>query len=135
MISVIDQFLQSRFFLWIRFGQFILALGIFAFAALMPPSYIPNVSSDKTMHLVGNVLLMLSACVALMGRMKLGLLLLMLIPYSLLIETTQWLAPDRQVDLRDVVANMIGLVIGYLLAHVVEFSWNRLNRTMPSTWG
>lgn len=128
MISVIDRFLKSRFFLYIRLGQFALALAIFAFAALMPGKYVPAVTTDKTMHLVGNTLLMLSACVALMGRMKLGILLLMLIPYSLLIEASQWLTPGRQVDIKDVAANMAGLGIGYVLSHLIEFLWNRLNQ-------
>ena len=128
MILAIDHFLKSRFFLYIRLGQFALALAIFAFAALMPGKYVPSVSTDKTMHFIGNVLLMLSACVALMGRMKLGLLLLMLIPYSLLIEASQWLTPGRQVDLKDVVANMLGLGAGYLLSHLIEHVWNRINR-------
>jgi VanZ family protein len=129
MILTIDRFLKSRFFLYIRLGQFALALAIFAFAALMPGKYVPTVSTDKTMHFIGNMLLMLSACVALMGRMKLGLLLLMLIPYSLLIEASQWLTPGRQVDLKDVVANMLGLGAGYLLSHLIENVWNRINPT------
>ena len=129
MILAIDRLLKSRFFLYIRLGQFALALAIFAFAALMPGKYVPNVTTDKTMHLIGNMLLMLSACVALMGRMKLGLLLLMLIPYSLLIETSQWLTPGRQMDLKDVAANMLGLGIGYLLSHLIEHIWNRVNRS------
>lgn len=128
MISFIDDFLKSRLFLYIRLGQFILALAIFAGAALMPGEYVPHVSTDKTMHFVGNMLLMLSACVALMGRMKLGVLLLMLIPYSLLVEAGQWLAPGRQVDLKDVVANMLGLGAGYVVSHAIEYGWNKLNR-------
>lgn len=128
MILAIDRFLKSRFFLYIRLGQFALALTIFAVAALMPGKYVPTVSTDKTMHFVGNMLLMLSACVALMGRMKLGLLLLMLIPYSLLIEASQSFTPGRQVDLKDVTANMLGLGFGYLLSHLIEHLWNRVNR-------
>jgi len=128
MISVIDQLLKSRVFLYIRLGQFALALAIFAFAALMPGKYVPTVTTDKTMHFVGNILLMLSACVALMGRMKLGVLVLMLIPYSLAIEASQWFSPDRQVDWRDVVANMLGLGVGYVLSHLIERVWIKLNQ-------
>lgn len=128
MILAIDRFLKSRLFLYIRLGQFALALAIFAFAALMPGKYVPGVSSDKTMHFIGNLLLMLSACVALMGRMKLGVLLLMLMPYSLLIEASQSLTPGRQVDLKDVFANMLGLGVGYVLSHLIEYIWNRVNQ-------
>ena len=129
MILAIDRLLKSRSFLYIRLGQFAFALAIFAFAALMPGKYVPAVSTDKTMHFIGNMLLMLSACVALMGRMKLGLLLLMLIPYSLLVEASQWFTPGRQVDLKDVVANMLGLGAGYVLSHLTESLWNRINRS------
>ena len=132
MISVIDQLLKSRFFLYIRLGQFALALAIFAFAALMPGKYVPTVTTDKTMHFIGNMLLMLSACVALMGRMKLGLLVLMLIPYSLVIEASQWFSPDRQVDWRDVVANMLGLGVGYVLSHLIESVWRRFKDPGPA---
>ena len=109
MILAIDRFLKSRLFLYIRLGQFALALAIFAFAALMPGKYVPGVSSDKTMHFIGN-------------------LLLMLMPYSLLIEASQSLTPGRQVDLKDVFANMLGLGVGYVLSHLIEYIWNRVNQ-------
>lgn len=113
---------------WLRILQFFLAAGIFAYAALMPASHINTSHSDHTLHFVGNVLLFLSASVAAFGRMKLGLLILMLIPYSLLIEMTQWLTPSRTVDSKDVMANMLGLVCGYVIALVVERVWTVLTR-------
>lgn len=129
MISFIDRFLKSRLFLCLRIGQFLLALAVFAFVALVPGDYIKDISTtDKSMHFIGNVLLMLSACVALMGRMKLVVLLLLLTPYSLLIEAGQWLSPGRHVDIKDVGANMAGLIAGYLLAHLIELIWGRLNQ-------
>lgn len=127
MLKIIDRFLKSRGFFWLRIAQFVLAAGIFTFAALMPGEYVPQIAPDRTLHFIGNILLFLSASVAFMGRMKLGLLVLMLVPYSLLIEAGQWLSPGRQVDLRDVGANMVGLAAGYVLAHLVEWIWLRLS--------
>lgn len=93
----------------------------------MPAAYVPT-QSDHTLHFFGNVLLFLSASVASFGRMKLGMLVLLLIPYSLLIELSQWLTPSRQVDSKDVIANMLGLTCGYMLAHVIERLWSRLKK-------
>jgi glycopeptide antibiotics resistance protein len=125
MIRIIDNLLKSRLFFWVRIIQFIIALAIFAFAALMPNSYVPQGASDHTLHMMGNTLLFLSASVALMGRLKLGILIFLLIPYSLLIEASQSLTPGRQVDIHDVWANLAGLAIGYLLAHIFEWIWQK----------
>ena len=125
MIQVIDRFFKSRLFFWVRTIQFIIAIAIFTFAALMPGGYVPQVSSDHTLHFLGNTLLFLSACVAFFGRMKFGILVLLLIPYSLLIEVSQWLTPSRQVDISDIAANMAGLAVGYLLAFFLERLWRK----------
>ncbi|MBC6904438.1 VanZ family protein [Saccharophagus sp. K07] len=129
MISFIDRFLKSRLFFCIRIGQFLIALAVFSTFALMPAEYVKGVAtSDKSLHFMGNLLLMLSACVALMGRLKLVVLLLLLIPYSIAMEFGQWLSPGRHFDPRDMVANILGLVTGYILVHLVEFIWNRVNQ-------
>jgi glycopeptide antibiotics resistance protein len=124
MIQIIDRFIASRSCFWLRRIQFALALLIFTAAALMPGNKLPtDLGSDKLLHMFGNMLLFLSASVAFMGRTKLGILVLMLVPYSLLIEAGQWLSPGRQVDLRDVWANLTGLGLGYALAHLCEWIW------------
>lgn len=126
MIQLIDAFLKSRCFFWLRTSQFILALCIFTAAALLPGNKLPSISSDQTLHFFGNTLLFLSASVAFMGRMKLGILVLLLVPYSILIEMGQSLSPGRQVDIHDVWANIAGLAVGYVLAHLGEWIWRRL---------
>ncbi len=132
MIEVIDRLLQHQFVYPLRISQFILALAIFTFAALMPGTYVPTVSSDHSLHFVGNTLLFLSASAAFIGRTKLGILALLLAPYSLLIEASQWLTPSRQMDIQDAIANMAGLAVGYLLAHLAEWTWRWLKTRRPS---
>ena len=114
--------------MWVRVIQFFVAIGIFTFAALMPANYVPSGTQDHTLHFIGNTLLFLSASVAAFGRMKLGLLILLLIPYSLLIELSQWLTPTRQVDSKDIAANMLGLSCGYLIAHLTEWLWSQVSK-------
>lgn len=126
MIKSFDRFLKSRSFFWLRISQFIIALCIFTGAALLPGNKLPDIPSDQTLHFFGNTLLFLSASVAFMGRTKLGILVLLLVPYSLLIEMSQSLSPGRQVDIHDVWANLAGLAVGYLLAHLCEWLWRRV---------
>lgn len=95
----------------------------------MPAAYVTTTQSDHTLHFFGNALLFLSASVAAFGRLKLGMLVLLLIPYSLLIELSQWLTPSRQMDSKDVIANMLGLTCGYILAHIIERLWSGLKKT------
>lgn len=107
-------------------AQFFVALALFTYVALMPATYITTNQPDHTLHFVGNILLFLSASVAALGRMKLGILILLLVPYSMLIELAQWLSPSRQVDSADIVANMLGLICGYVIAHTIEWVWGKL---------
>jgi VanZ family protein len=120
--------MHTKIALWLRIIQFLIALMVFTAGALMPSNYITASTSDHTLHFIGNALLFLSASVAAFGRMKLGMLILLLIPYSLLIELSQWLTPSRQVDSKDMIANMLGLTCGFLMAHAVERGWSRLRR-------
>lgn len=113
--------------------QFFVAVGVFTYAALMPANHISTNQPDHMLHFIGNTLLFLSASVAAFGRMKLGLLVLLLIPYSVLIELSQWLTPTRQVDGKDVVANMLGLTCGYAIAHMVEWVWAKMTKAANAT--
>ncbi len=127
MIKAIDQLLRTRAFQWLRVLQFILALGIFSFAALMPNTYVPGQHSDTSLHFLGNLLLFLSAAVACYGRIRMTTLLVLLLPYSIAIELAQGLTPSRQVDPKDMLINVIGLLLGCTLVYLVERAWRRLN--------
>ncbi len=113
-------FLSSPTFTWIRRLQFPLAILIFTYYALLPGNQVSLSLSDKTTHFIGNATLYLSAWVALGGRFRLLLLISLLIPYSLLIEVCQYFSPGRTVDVRDMVANVCGLWMGFCLAYLLE---------------
>ncbi|MEY4590500.1 MAG: hypothetical protein RL497_2576 [Pseudomonadota bacterium] len=116
--------MQSLFlspaFTWVRRLQFPLALVIFTYYALLPGTQIHLTSSDKITHFLGNATLYLSAWVALGGRFRLLLLISLLIPYSLFIELCQYFSPGRKVDIKDMVANICGLWMGFCLAYLLE---------------
>lgn len=127
MIKRLDALLQSRLFRAVRIGQFLLAVLVFTTFALMPTRYVQEIpSSAPTLHFIGNFLLFCSAWAAWFGRTKLGLLILLLVPYSVAIELAQWLTPNRQVDQYDLFANIAGLGAGYLFALALEGLWSGL---------
>lgn len=126
MIRIIDSILNSRIFFWIRILQFILAICIFTLVALMPSSLIQTNQSDSLLHFIGNLLLFLSAYVAIGSRLKLWLLGLLLLPYSMLVEASQWLTLTRHVDPNDAIANISGLICGYILVVAAEWCWKRI---------
>jgi VanZ family protein len=113
-------FFFSPLFTWIRRLQFPLAIVIFTYYALLPGSQVHLTVSDKTVHFLGNATLYISAWAALGGRFRLLLLVSLLIPYSLFIELCQYFSPGRTVDIRDMVANVCGLWIGFCLAFLLE---------------
>lgn len=112
----------------LRVGQFVIAVCVFTYVALMPASAITAPQSDVTLHFIGNFLLFLSAWLAGYGRFNAWTLLLLLVPYSLLIELAQWLAPSRFVDSRDMLFNMLGLATGLATAVVLDRLLLRLPR-------
>lgn len=111
---------MSPFFTWIRRLQFPLAIIIFTYYALMPGNQVHLAYSDKITHFAGNATLYLSAWVALGGRYRLLLLICLLIPYSLFIELCQHFSPGRAVDIKDMVANVCGLWMGFCAAYLLE---------------
>lgn len=112
----------------LRVGQFAIAVSIFTYFALVPSSALNTSQSDITLHFAGNFLLFLSAWLACYGRLNSWRLLLLLVPYSLLIELAQWLAPTRFVDSRDMLANMAGLATGLTVAFFLDKALMRLPR-------
>lgn len=112
----------------VRVGQFVVAVCVFTYAALMPASMLRTEQADSTLHFVGNFLLFLSAWLACYGRFNIGVVLLGLVPYSLAIELAQWLAPSRFVDSRDMLANGLGLATGAVVALAADRMLVRLPR-------
>ena len=113
---------------WLRWVQFIVALVIFCYAALSPSPQLIGQHSDTSMHFVGNVLLCLSAWLALWGRLSIFKLILCLLPFSLCIELAQYFSPGRMVDFKDMMVNVTGLGVGALVAWAVEIGIKRILR-------
>ncbi len=129
MIIIIDSILQSQLFRVLRVAQFVIALLVFTLFALMPSRYVQEIpSSAPTLHFVGNLLIFASAWVAWRHRCRLGLLLIILIPYSILVELAQGLTPSRQVDPLDLIANFCGLFVGIIVAWGLERWWRQSNK-------
>lgn len=127
MITRIDQFLRSRPFRWLRIVQFLAAISLFSYAVLMPAEQVRVLDKpDWVMHFLGNLLLFMSASVAFYGRLRIPLLILFLLPYSLLLELAQRYAPGRSVDPRDMVYNLAGLTAGLLIVYFLELGWRKL---------
>ena len=80
-------------------------------------------------QLVGNLLLLLP--VGLLGPIALPAMdgwirvLLVALGLSFAIEAAQLFVPNRMADVDDVLLNVIGALIGYLLFRIVRFGFNR----------
>ena len=114
MLKRLLENLEHPLVLVIRYTQLVAAIIIFAFAAL---ATFPDDGSKgipmPVLHIIGNILLLLSAWVALFNKMPLRQILGFIIPYSVVIELMQGFTETRTVDHLDLVANFIGLFIAY----------------------
>ncbi len=112
---------QSQVFRFLRFGQFALAIAIFAHAALSPISgQQPLPLPDYVLHFIGNCMLMLSCWVGLAGKIRTRFLPLIVIPFSALVELAQSLTSSRTTDPQDLMANMAGIAVGLVICLLVE---------------
>jgi VanZ family protein len=129
MVLLIEQLIQQHWFKWLAKWQFPIAALIFAIAALLPNERLPlGQTSDHTLHFIGNLLLILSAYVALHPYLSNRRLLAYIMPYSLLIEYAQWFTPTRTLDVRDIYANLFGLIAGYLLINISQMLWRWMQK-------
>ncbi|WNO09492.1 VanZ family protein [Teredinibacter sp. KSP-S5-2] len=105
----------------IRQTQFLVAIAIFSTLSLIPnPDSLGINASNTALHFIGNILLILSAWVACLGRYNIWMPLLFAIPYSILIELSQGLTATRQPEVVDILANIAGLAVGFLLCILLE---------------
>ena len=105
----------------IRLLQLPLAILIYCYFALSSaPVDLTLEYNDKLMHFVGNVLLFGSFWLAFMPRVNSLLLLVALVPFVGLIEWIQGFNPARTLDFIDFIANVCGLVCGWVLCLVLQ---------------
>lgn len=110
----------QSFSLPLRMLQFVVALSIFCYAALSPAPQFAGQHADTSLHFVGNILLFVSAWVALWGRLSVRVLVMLLLPFSCAIELAQYLSPGRMVDIKDMAVNVAGLSVGAVIALVLQ---------------
>lgn len=110
---------------WLYRLQFFLAIAIFTYFTLSPdPSF--NVSnSDKYWHFVGNLLFFLSARLAVLRMGNIWFVLGFVLLYGAAMELAQNLVPQRMFDMRDLVANALGVLAGLVIAVLVQWVLNR----------
>lgn len=100
------------------FGVWLLAFGAYVLAvlvlALMPIDMVmPSTGWDKSNHLLAFSVLTLLGLRAYPGRTM--SLLAGLLTYGVLVEVLQSFTPNRSADWQDVVADSVGLVLGWAL--------------------
>lgn len=89
--------------------------------SLMPqPPGVFETASDKVWHLLAYLALFLSCSLAYSGCLQLLPRLTLLFSFSLLIEVIQHFVPRREFSLADLAANGAGLLIGALIAALIQ---------------
>lgn len=107
--------------LWLVLGMLLLVVGVFAALAPMPARSLLEVN-DKVVH--ATVFLCFMVWFSAFFRPRLWpLLFLALVGYGILIELLQGLTVARMADPKDVVADTVGLVLGWLLAAAGLSRW------------
>ncbi len=107
--------------LWLVLGMLLLVAGVFAAMAPMPARSLLEVN-DKVVH--ATVFLCFMVWFSAFFRPRLWpLLFLALVGYGILIELLQGLTVARMADPKDVVADAMGLVLGWLLAAAGLSRW------------
>ncbi|PLX86179.1 MAG: hypothetical protein C0618_09370 [Desulfuromonas sp.] len=119
----------------IRRAQFWLFLGYCTWLSLTPAPQRVLVDnfSDKTLHAVGYLLLMLSCDLAHRSGRSMPLKLLLLLGYSALIELIQHLLPHREFSTGDLLANLTGLLCAVLLIRMTHPYLSRINHRFFSS--
>lgn len=98
---------------WYAVGIALLIAGIVV--ALMPGSAVPVKYNDKLLHALGFVFFMVWFCGLVRPRHMVWVALSLLL-YGLLMEYLQSLSPVRQAEGLDLVADSVGILLGWLLS-------------------
>jgi VanZ family protein len=91
-------------------------LGIFVLSVLPPSPHLPSTGWDKSNHMLGFGTLGLLGTRGWPGRT--WAVIAALLAYGGLIEVLQSLTPDRSAEWADLLADGIGLGVGWLLAQI-----------------
>ncbi|OGQ54839.1 MAG: hypothetical protein A3J24_01175 [Deltaproteobacteria bacterium RIFCSPLOWO2_02_FULL_53_8] len=105
-----------------RWCFWICLLAVLALSVMHPSPHMPTTGWDKTNHLLAFAVLALLGCRAHPDRS--ALVLALLLAYGGLIELLQSLTSDRFAELADLLADGVGLCLGWGVARLL----NRLGR-------
>lgn len=116
---------------WLAAGLFLLVFGLVA-ALTSVPTAVPLAINDKLIHLLGLVSLMVWFGGVFQPRYA-PLVALSLTAYGLLVELLQSLTVTRHAEGLDVVADIAGVLIGWLLSAAGLSHWcMKLESWLPS---
>jgi len=129
-LTMINLLLNNLAFNFLR--RFQLALAIIIYLALLlsdnPP--INGVSfSDKSLHVLGNFLLFASLWVALGDRLKMWIIFVSVCIFSIAAELAQSLTLFRTSDTLDIVANLCGALLSYVICYSARYLYIRYQNT------
>lgn len=112
----------SRFWLWLGIAMLCVSMIL----ALLPPGRPPPIGNfDKIVHLAAFAVFMTWFCGIYESRLA-PRIAFMLISYGVLMELLQGLTPTRQPDVADLVADGIGILLGWTLCAAGLRRWSAL---------
>ena len=128
MVPDLLSYFLIRFINLIVIAQLLAALPIYFNAAFGTGSDAGGIQIDPLiLHLVGNILLALSINLALFKWTSLKIRIIISCCIAALAEFGQLLVPTRHFDWLDLLANALGLVVGFLLFIMFKYVINRFS--------
>lgn len=112
---------RLRSFIVFSWAQFFLltAIATYYLVAPSPGDTFANVW-DKALHAACWFILVLSLKLPWLWRSKFWLGALLLFVYSIVLESLQQLTPERQFSVLDMLANGVGVLVGYILLWLID---------------
>lgn len=103
-----------------RWAFWLCLLAVLTLALLPPSRYVPTTVWDKANHVFAFAVLGVLGCAA--YRARTAKVLLGLLAYGAAIEVLQALTPYRSAEAADVVADAVGLLLGWQLGRMLRQS-------------
>lgn len=113
---------------FLRRAQCLIALGIFIYAYLTPAPALPGDTSDKIMHAVGCLLMYCSARFAFVSDAARNWVYIGVLGFALCAEFCHRWIPNRMFDPGDMMANFIGITLGFILFETLLLVVHRAQR-------
>jgi VanZ family protein len=107
---------------WLYRLQFVVAIAVFTYFTLAPNPSFSVSNTDKYWHFFGNLLFFLSARLAVLRLGNIWFVLGFVLFYGAAMELAQNLVPQRMFDMRDLMANALGVLAGLIIAMLVHWA-------------